>query len=116
CGSCAGMCAANQVCNNAKCTTQCGPGLSNCSNSCVDLNSDDGNCGGCGVTCNGGETCVQGQCACPSGLTLCNGICVDTQASFNNCGACNVTCATGEACLFGKCEITMCPNGLSLCG
>ena len=28
--------------------------------------SDSNNCGGCGIPCNGGQTCQNSQCACPS--------------------------------------------------
>jgi Bacterial Ig-like domain (group 1)/Stigma-specific protein, Stig1 len=33
-----------------------------CSNACVDTTSDPKNCGGCGVTCSGSQTCQFGSC------------------------------------------------------
>ena len=34
-----------------------------CGSDCVDITSDPNNCGGCGIACNTGETCSNGQCS-----------------------------------------------------
>src|SRR5207302_2031014 len=39
----------------------CDPGLVDCGGSCVDILSDPGNCGGCGITAGPGGTCTNGQ-------------------------------------------------------
>lgn len=72
CGSCANACVEpTPVCadvgnKNYKCQIQCEAPLVNCSNACVDLNSDSDNCGRCGK-------------ACPSGICQ-GGACVGAQA------------------------------------
>jgi len=52
----------------------CSTGLTRCPPAgCVDLSSDNNNCGSCGRICSGGTTCQGGSCACPSGQTDCGG-------------------------------------------
>lgn len=41
----------------------CAPGLTACGGACVDLNSDNSNCGSCGTSCTAPETCNVGSCA-----------------------------------------------------
>jgi hypothetical protein len=38
--------------------------LDQCGNFCVDLDTDEGFCGSCSTSCNGGEECTAGVCAC----------------------------------------------------
>jgi len=40
----------------------CDPGLSFCGETCVDLNTDNSNCGSCGNACTGGAECFAGSC------------------------------------------------------
>lgn len=47
----------------------CAPGLEVCAGACTDLSMDPANCGGCGNTCNAGDTCQQGQCSASSSST-----------------------------------------------
>jgi hypothetical protein len=70
-------------------TTTCGcpTGQTNCSGTCIDLSSDNHNCGSCGNVCPAGQMCSSGQCVCPPGTTkLCNGTCAHT------CGNCPGGC------------------------
>mgnify|MGYP003349558263 CR=1 FL=1 len=57
----------------------CGDGLSNCSGTCRDLQTDLANCGACGTTCPSGQVCSRGACvtSCATGLTDCSGACRD---------------------------------------
>jgi hypothetical protein len=60
CGACGNACAPAEHCNNGKC---CGYGLTNCSNTCVNLQADKQNCGACGNVCSGGTpSCIGGVC------------------------------------------------------
>jgi hypothetical protein len=63
CGSCGNPCeAATQDCVNWQC--QCKPGLFACTPGvCVDRQTDESNCGMCGLTCVGNKTCQGGYCA-----------------------------------------------------
>ncbi|MFT5353912.1 MAG: hypothetical protein ACI9KE_001112, partial [Polyangiales bacterium] len=69
CGSCAACPAApagaDAVCISSTCRVSCQPGFADCDAApdCeTDATSDDNNCGGCGITCGGGETCDAGSC------------------------------------------------------
>jgi hypothetical protein len=44
-----------------RCCSSCPPGQADCG-LCVSLATDAQNCGGCGVTCSGGQTCQNGFC------------------------------------------------------
>lgn len=96
--------------------TVCGEGQVCCNTTCVAIDSDPNNCGGCGVVCGGNETCTAGECVC--GSASCSAdeaqICCPDGAGFScasasndslNCGGCGVTCAEGdgERCLAGVC-------------
>lgn len=43
-------------------TVRCEPGLTECSNSCRDIQTDDANCGSCGTVCASAEICKAGRC------------------------------------------------------
>lgn len=62
CGSCSNVCdAASEDCVNRQC--QCKPGLFACTPGvCVDRQTDELNCGNCGLTCTGNKTCQGGNC------------------------------------------------------
>ncbi len=89
-----------------------------CGAKCVNLTTDNGNCGACGTKCGAGMACGpdgsgKGVCSCTGGKTLCLGTCVDTTLD-GNCGGCGVVCdptfakysvCSSSAC---KCEGTKC--------
>ena len=61
-----------------------------CFGSCVDLDTDEDNCGDCGVSCAGGEACVDGACA----------LQVNEQ-----CNAFTDQCVPGACCISGFCQV-----------
>ncbi len=76
-----------------------------CSGKCVDVATDQNNCGACGKTCEPGAVCDNGSCGCPDGEMTCEGACVDIKTDVNNCGGCGMTCGgTGSLCTGGACE------------
>lgn len=85
-----------------------------CGNQCVDLKSDDENCGACGRECTGGTTCRESKCVCTSNLVLCNNICIDPKTNHQFCGASGTcqgensgtTCGGNQKCNEGVCELT----------
>jgi hypothetical protein len=80
---CAGRCRAGNCCRNADCEdparpicrnnvcrpctshSQCGAGLRCCGGACVNTNTDEDNCGVCGLACADGEECEDGDCCLP---------------------------------------------------
>lgn len=102
CGACYIACGLGRTCANGACAnacaapdggveTLCAPdgGLPYCAN----LESDNANCGACGVACApdaGGATC-------------CGAACVDVNTSKKNCGACGKDCGPAS-CLGGQCQ------------
>jgi len=109
-GGCNPACRPDQVCNSSN-QCVCAPTRTECGNppQCVNLQTDNANCGTCGNTCTSTQTCQGGQCvnnACPAGQTECpagSGHCVDTQTDEANCGACGNACAAGQTCEGGVC-------------
>jgi hypothetical protein len=72
---------------------------------CIDVTSDQNNCGGCAVTCALHASCSSSACACDTGYDKCGASCVNLQVDNSNCGACNNVCdpTTGYACVSGAC-------------
>jgi hypothetical protein len=80
CGACGHVCTLANVstdtCTSGACGVgTCGSGFANCdsvaSNGCeVDIQTDAGNCGGCGNVCPTGEACVLGTCGTASSGTV----------------------------------------------
>lgn len=140
CGSrCSGVCIGG-VCQTGGATCQrgdvgryCNPdaGTSSlcCAGAgCVDTQTNNANCGGCGNACGAGLSCSSGRCvaavctpglpnntACSSsdgGLGSCCGTSCTQQASDPlNCGQCGRLCAVGEVCSSGACAIATCNAG-----
>lgn len=80
-------CRTGLLCVNGACQSTCPAGLTNCSGTCVNLQTDPAHCGSCTATaCNG--TCQSGVC-CGVGLTNCSGVCVDLTSDDKHCGACS---------------------------
>ena len=110
CGACGNACAAGQACVagacvSGTCALSCGTGVVCCERSgpegsfpqCTDLRYDQQNCGGCGITCGGGQYCSNGVCGCQPGQVDCNGVCVNPQGGDpDNCGACGNACPAGS--------------------
>ena len=70
----------------ATCESVCG---CNCVNgACPDYQTDNFNCGGCGIQCPSG--CCNGTC-CPSGTSCCYGTCMDS-IDYKKCENCGSVC------------------------
>lgn len=95
-------------------TPPCPQGTSNCTGDCVNLQSDQNNCGTCGTVCGASMFCVNGACqkCIGNGTALCNGSCTNLLTDVNNCGTCGNDCG-GIPCLGGKCR---CPGNQRNCG
>jgi hypothetical protein len=106
CGVCGNVCAAGTVCSSSVCSVSCQSGQTNCSGTCVNLQSDRSHCGSCTAVCPAGEVCSGGACvvSCQSPLVNCSDQCVDTRYDPTNCGACGTVCLAGHSCLNSSCQ------------
>jgi hypothetical protein len=119
---CAGRCCPTGVvtgCINGQCPP-CPTGLSVCPGSaaeageCVDLLTDERNCGSCGHQCAGDQECVGGVCVCTP--NSCPTGCCDpatqsckagnTSAFCGSNGTACVQCVAGQECQNGSCACT----------
>ncbi|MBA0595260.1 hypothetical protein Gorai_012137 [Gossypium raimondii] len=66
-------------------------GLFCCNRRCVDLKTEQFNCGRCGKTCNYSSICCEGKCVSPL-------------FDENHCGGCNNSCGKGSSCVYGMCN------------
>jgi Stigma-specific protein, Stig1 len=85
CGSCTNPCGATQWCHDSQC---CNVGKEPCGDAgCVDPNTDNNNCGGCGVQCTPMKpACVNGVCSAPDifTATFTNGVVATAQCTSWN--------------------------------
>jgi hypothetical protein len=88
----------------------------------VSTTTDPLHCGGCGLPCDPGELCSNGQCglACAPPVVGCDGgACVDLRFDPFNCGGCGFACpAVPNAqplCFNGMCGRTACAPGFDDC-
>lgn len=91
------------------------PGNELCGDDCVDINTDEENCGYCDYACGDGWTCVEGVCqpepcttpdcnqGCTAGYANCDGECVSLATDSRHCGACFKPCDAGQACSGSVC-------------
>jgi hypothetical protein len=99
-------------CNKGTCCGISAPNV--CGSVCVNSQTNNLNCGGCGNVCptTGGKSCQTGFCQCPVGTTDCSGTCVYLASSSANCGACGNACVGGRTCQAGACA---CPSATTDC-
>lgn len=128
---CRYTCVSGEACVDGVCVG-CGEGLTACYGSCVDLLTDNQNCGMCDFPCDepstigtpAGSYCENGSCRCPEGRVICFNSslteegCYDLSRSTINCGTCENNCdvppyPVGSICVDGACA---CPGGGSACG
>lgn len=115
----------------------CPKGLTWCWAKCVDLRSDERNCGKCNEKCGLNSYCEYGVCVCPFGFRAegpdciedvpvcegygnvdCNGECVEILTDVRHCGACGNVCDFPNAsanCIEGVCEMGVCEYGWGDC-
>ncbi|CAD5171743.1 unnamed protein product [Musa acuminata subsp. malaccensis] len=83
----------SMTCDNVPrvCRASGSPGPDCCRKQCVNVMTDNQNCGQCGKKCWFGQTC-------------CGGSCVNVMYDPKNCGGCNKRCTKGCFCQFGMCS------------
>ncbi|XP_064963302.1 stigma-specific STIG1-like protein 1 [Musa acuminata AAA Group] len=83
----------SMTCDNVPrvCRASGSPGPDCCRKQCVNMMTDNQNCGQCGKKCWFGQAC-------------CGGRCVDVMYDPKNCGGCNKRCTKGSFCQYGMCS------------
>lgn len=142
CGACAAdggaICGPSEVCCGGSCAdaASCGSCMDDCAamgrecciGACVDTDSDESNCGGCGLACGAGQLCCAGICVgsdpshcgqscstCTAGSELCcAGACV--AIDNDNCNACGFSCSTGDCCASGCVDLAADSSNCGGCG
>jgi hypothetical protein len=136
CGACNRPCNTTNgaaVCTGGACRITCNAGFADCNGNAADgcevnLNTDAGNCGGCGMACssvNGARSCVSGACriTCNTGFANCDNDATDgcetnTSTSVSDCGGCGRVCDLANAratCSAGVCAVGACATGYGNC-
>jgi hypothetical protein len=81
----------NTVTSDVAPTITCASGC--CGAACVDTQTDESNCGSCGTSCTGGQSCISGLCE------DCRDACeVGSCGDFTQCGGGTLTCAAATYC------------------
>ncbi len=84
-------CSSSEPSDSEDCPAQ----QTSCDGTCLDLKTDDRNCGACGRTCGSGQTCIQGACfaevACGNGRLDTGETCDDGNRQVDD--GCNALCA-----------------------
>ncbi|XVE51072.1 hypothetical protein DITRI_Ditri02bG0009200 [Diplodiscus trichospermus] len=73
------------------CRAKGSPGPNCCNKQCVNVMTDEQNCGKCGKRCSYSEMC-------------CLGRCVNSSINDYHCGRCNNPCKKGSSCVYGLCS------------
>ncbi|WP_437600519.1 MXAN_6577-like cysteine-rich protein [Sorangium sp. So ce590] len=121
----AGVVLAASCAESSNAPNPCTDRQSQCGGLCVDIQTSDEHCGGCGNACEAEHRCAEGRCVedddlgegggtdgCSEGWAECGGRCVDLEADPRNCGDCEVRCAAEQVCEDGACA---CAAGLTEC-
>lgn len=120
-------CSTHRQCCGGRCTGgECGPcppGKDLCPSGCVDLRTDDENCGACGTACAAGQVCINGECTCTADSCP-DGCCAGdqcspgtTNAACGQIGGICARCETGDICDQRTCVTGSgtCPAGANIC-
>ncbi len=77
-----------------------------CNNTCIDLRTDNNNCGYCNNSCPAGTSCLNGNCAvpCSAGKDNCPDGCFNLLTDPRHCGSCLNSCPSGMICSIGRCD------------
>lgn len=77
-----------------------------CNSTCVDLRTDNNNCGYCNNSCPAGTSCLNGNCAitCSAGQASCGNGCFNLLTDPRHCGSCQNSCPYGMICSMGRCD------------
>jgi hypothetical protein len=116
CGKCGTSCTSDAgaimgggmwACTNGACSIVCPQAKTECNGACVDVQTDNDNCGMCNNPCMMSQSCLQGMC-CNMGETVCNNTCTATQSDPMNCGMCGKQCPMNTpSCVNGTCTTAL---------
>ena len=75
------QCGANEYCEESVCRCKSGYARENDDSPCIDVLSDNDNCGKINHKCPTNSNCNNGQCICDKGLVLCGSECIEPRIS-----------------------------------
>jgi hypothetical protein len=108
-------CGVGQLFDPNTCQCRCPEPTTDCDGTCVDTQTDSGNCGECGHACPATQNCGFGVCTCDDGFKIpCppDGHCVDTNTDPKNCGGCGIACTDP---LYPHCGNGLCGCATTTC-
>jgi len=118
----------DEGCGGCILNSECGVGEFCCAGTCVNVQGDTNNCGGCGNTCPTGWTCQSGSCTalsqgdpCTSGPQCASNFCIDGVCCNNPCnGTCEMCNRSGSMGLCSPVPVGQDPSnecpGPQICG
>ena len=89
----------------------CAAGLTQCGGTCVDLQADPVNCGGCAVACTLPDTCIQGGCDCIPRTCADVGECGTAEDGCGGTLSCG-GCSGQFRCVDNRCVPPTCSDGV----
>lgn len=121
CGACDNACNSGVGCAQGQCNHCIRDDATLCPQdddevACILTDTDEENCGGCGIPCPEDTECRNARCVCTqANQILCDWQCVSSN-SVDNCGECGALCPDNQNCSDGQCNCRFVTENNQNCG